>query len=98
MKKFVTAVALTIALPGAALAQAAPSAQMQGMNMSGMNMSGMNMSGMDMQKMTCSDMRAMMAKGQSMHMSTADMAKMCPGLSKAAPKSGAPGTRQGHSH
>lgn len=93
MKKFVTAVALTIALPVAALAQAAPSAQMQGMNMSGMNMSGM-----DMQKMNCSDMRAMMAKGQSMHMSTADMAKMCPGLSKAAPKSGAPGTRQGHSH
>lgn len=88
MNKILTAVALTIALPGAALAQAAPAAQMQGMNMSGMNMQTMN----------CNDMRAMMAKGQSMHVSKADMAKMCPTTSKAASKAAAPGPQQSHSH
>ena len=98
MKKMMFAVALTIALPGAAFAQAKPAPAQNSMgNMQGMNMSGMNMSGMNMDKMSCKDMHAMMAKGHSMHMSEADMAKMCPQSAKAAPKAGAAGDHQGHS-
>lgn len=93
MKNILTAVALTIALPGAAFAQTAPAGTMQGMNMQGMNMSGMNM-----QKMSCKDMQAMMAKGQVMHMSKADMAKVCPSSLKAAPKAGASGAQRALSH
>lgn len=102
MNKMMLAVALTIALPGAAFAQAKPApaptdtGSMQGMNMSGMNMSGMNMQGMEMQgmqNMSCKDMRAMMAKGHSMHMSQADMAKMCPEPAEAKTS----GAHQGNS-
>ena len=97
MNKMMLAIALTIALPGAAFAQAtpAPAANSNG-GMQGMNMSGMN--GMNMQKMSCKDMHAMMAKGHSMHMSKAEMDKKCPHSSKAAPKPAASDAHQGHSH
>lgn len=99
MNKMMFAVALTIALPGAAFAQAkpAPATNSNG-SMQGMNMSGMSMSGMNMEKMSCKDMHAMMAKGHSMHMSKAEMDKKCPHSSKAAPKAGASDAHQGHSH
>ncbi|MES2135521.1 MAG: hypothetical protein V4502_00495 [Pseudomonadota bacterium] len=98
MKKMLLAVALTIALPGAAFAQAAPATAQHSMgDMQGMKMDGMNMQGMNMQKMSCKDMQAMMAKGHSMHMSKADMAKMCPESAKAAPKDSNAGAHQGHS-
>ena len=100
MKKLLLAVALTIALPAAAFAQAtaapAQNGSMQGMNMQGMNMQGMQ--GMNMKNMSCKDMQAMMAKGHSMHMSKADMDKMCPNSSKSAPKTGASDAHQGHSN
>ena len=94
MNKMMLAVALTIALPGAAFAQAKPA---PATNSNG-NMQGMNMSDMNMQNMSCKDMQAMMAKGHSMHMSKAEMDKMCPHSSKAAPKPGAADAHQGHSH
>ena len=99
MKKMMFAVALTIALPAAAFAQAAPAPAQNSMgDMHGMNMSGMNMNGMNMEKMSCKDMRAMMAKGQSMNMSKAEMDKMCPESAKAASKPGAADAHQGHNH
>ena len=99
MKKMMFAIAMTIALPGAAFAQATPAPAQSSMgNMQSMNMSGMNMSGMNMEKMSCKDMHAMMAKGQSMNMSKAEMDKMCPESAKAAPKAGAADAHQGHSH
>lgn len=99
MNKMILAVALTIALPGAAFAQAkpAPATNSSG-NMQGMNMSGMNMNGMNMDKMSCKDMHAMMASGHSMNMSKAEMDKMCPDSSRAAPKPAAADAHQGHSH
>lgn len=105
MKKIVTAIALMVALPSAAFAQpsAAPAAgKMQGMNMQNMNMqsmkmSGKKMSGMKMQHMSCKDMQAMMAKGRSMHMSRARMARMCPRSSKSVQKAGVSKAR-GHRH
>ena len=98
MNKMMLAVALTIAVPGAAFAQAqsAPAAKPAG-SMQGMSMDGMNMSGMNMPNMSCKDMHAMMAKGHSMHMSKADMAKMCPESAKATPKAGGTDAHQGHS-
>ena len=87
MNKMMIAVALTIALPGAAFAQAKTAAD---------NMGGMDMQGMNMPNMSCKDMHAMMAKGHSMHMSAADMQKMCPDSSKAAPKAGGSDAHQGH--
>jgi hypothetical protein len=96
MNKMMLAVALTIALPGAAFAQAkpAPAANAAG-SMQGM--SGMNMGGMPMPAMSCKDMQAMMAKGHAMPMSKADMDKMCPESAKATPKAGAADAHQGHS-
>lgn len=93
MNNMMLAIALAIALPGAAFAQAkaAPADAMQGMKMDGMSMQGMTMP-----KMSCKDMQAMMAKGHSMHMSKAEMQKMCPGASAAA-KAGASDAHQGHS-
>ena len=98
MKKMMFAVAMAIALPGAAFAQAktAPAQGSMG-DMHGMKMDGTNMSGMNMQDMSCKDMQAMMAKGHSMHMSKADMAKMCPESAKTAPKANAADAHQGHS-
>ena len=93
MKTILTAIALTIALPAATFAQAQPA---PASNPAG-NMQGMSMDGMNMQKMSCKDMHAMMAKGHSMHMSKADMQKMCPDSSKAAPKAGGSDAHQGHS-
>lgn len=93
MNKMMLAVALTIALPGAAFAQAKPA---PATNSNG-NMQGMNMSDMNMQNMSCKDMHAMMAKDHSMHMSATDMQKMCPESSKAAPKAGGSDAHQGHS-
>lgn len=93
MKKMMFAVALTIALPGAAFAQAKAAPAQNSMG----NMQGMNMSGMNMQHMSCKDMHAMMAKGHSMHMSKAQMDKMCP-KSKTAPTSAASKTHHRHSH
>lgn len=98
MTKFVTAIALAIALPGAAFAQGKPAPAQSAMgDMHGMKMDGMSMSSMSMPAMSCKDMQAMMAKGHSMHMSKADMAKMCPESAKAAPKAGAADAHQGHS-
>lgn len=88
MNKMMIAVALTIALPGAAFAQAKPVAD---------NMGGMNMSGMNMPDMSCKDMQAMMAKGHSMHMSAADMQKACSDQ-KAAPKTAPADAHQNHKH
>lgn len=88
MNKMMLAVALTIALPGAAFAQAKPAAD---------NMAGMNMNATDMKNMSCKDMHAMMAKGQSMHMSAADMKKMCPNP-KAATKTAPAHKHQHHKH
>ena len=98
MKKMMFAVAMATALPGAAFAQAktAPAQGSMG-DMHGMKMDGMSMSGMNMQTMSCKDMQAMMAKGHSMHMSKADMAKMCPESAKGAPKASAADAHQGHS-
>ena len=96
MKTMMFAVALTIALPGTAFAQAAPAQNSMG-NMQGMNMSDKSMSGMNMQHMSCKDMHTMMAKGHSMHMSKAQMDKMCP-KSKTAPRSAASKTHHRHSH
>ena len=96
MKKMLLAVALTIALPGTAFAQVTPAPAQNG-SMQGMNMQGMNMSGMNMKNMSCKDMQAMMAKGHSMPMSKADMAKMCPEPAKAAPQASAADAHQGHS-
>lgn len=98
MTKFVTAIALAIALPGAAFAQGKPAPAQSAMgDMRGMKMDGMSMSSMSMPAMSCKDMQAMMAKGHSMHMSEADMAKMCPEAAKAAPKAGSADAHQGHS-
>lgn len=98
MTKFVTAIALAIALPGAAFAQGKPAPAQSAMgDMHGMKMDGMSMSGMNMQTMSCKDMQAMMAKGHSMHMSKAGMDKMCPEAAKAAPKGAAADAHQGHS-
>ena len=98
MKKMMFAVAMTIALPGAAFAQSKASpAQNSTGDMHGMKMDGMNMSGMNMQDMGCKDMQAMVAKGHSMHMSKADMDKMCREASKAAPKARAANAHQGGS-
>ena len=98
MTKFVTEIALAIALPGAAFAQGKPAPAQSAMgDMHGMKMDGMSMSSMSMPAMSCKDMQAMMAKGHSMHMSKADMAKMCPESAKAAPKAGAADAHQGHS-
>lgn len=97
MKKLLFAVAMTIALPGAAFAQATPAPAQHSMgDMHGMKMDGMSMSGMNMQTMSCKDMQAMMAKGHSMSMSKADMAKMCPESAKAAPEASATDAHQGH--
>lgn len=98
MKKLLFAVAMAIALPGAAFAQAktAPAQNSMG-HMPGMKMDGMSMGGMNMQTMSCKDMQAMMAKGHSMHMSRADMDKMCPESAKAAPEASATDAHQGHS-
>ena len=98
MNKMMLAVALTIALPGAAFAQGepAPADTMAG-SMARMKMNGMAMQGMSMPAMSCKDMQATMANGHSMHMSKADMARMCPEPAKAAPKVGASGPHQGHS-
>ena len=97
MKKMMFAIAMTIALPGAAFAQAKAAPAHSVGNMHGMKMDGMNMSGMNMPAMSCKDMQGMMAKGHSMHMSKADMAKMCPEPAKAAPKASAADAHQGHS-
>ena len=97
MMKMMIAVALTIAVPGAAFAQATTAPPSNG-SMQGMKMDGMSMSGMNMQNMSCKDMKAMMANGHSMHMSKADMDKMCPSSSKATPKPVASDAHQGHSH
>ena len=98
MKKMMFAVAMAIALPGAAFAQGTTVPAQRAMSdMHGMKMDGMSMSGMNMQDMSCKDMQAMMAKGHSMHMSEADMAKMCPQSAKAAPKAGSADAHQGHS-
>jgi len=98
MKKMMFAIAMAIALPGAAIAQAqtAPAQHSMG-DMHGMKMDGMNMSGMNMQTMSCKDMHAMMAKGHSMNMSKADMDKMCPESASAAPKASPTDADQGHS-
>ena len=98
MKNIVTAVALAIALPGVAFAQAKPAPAQSAMgDMHGMKMDSMSMSGMNMPAMSCKDMKAMMAKGHSMPTSKADMAKMCPEPAKAAPKASAADAHQGHS-
>ena len=98
MTKFVTAIALAIALPGAAFAQGKPAPAQSAMgDMHGMKMDGMSRSSMSMPAMSCKDMQAMMAKGHSMHMSKAGMDKMCPEAAKAAPKGAAADAHQGHS-
>ena len=93
MKKMMFAVAMAIALPGAAFAQAKPA---PAENAAG-SMQGMNMGGMTMPAMTCKDMQSMMAKGHPMHMSKADMDKMCPESATASPQSAAADAHQGHS-
>lgn len=57
MNKLMIAVAVTIALPGAAFAQAKPAASAPAASAH----AGHNMQGMNMQDMSCKDMRAMMA-------------------------------------
>ena len=93
MKTMMFAVAMAIALPGAAFAQAATAPAQNAMG----GMHGMKMDGINMQTMGCKDMQAMTAKDHSMSMSKAEIDKMCPEAVKAAPEAGATDAHQGHS-